>query len=67
MMIEIHDDDKYLLLFPFAGARITKTFRKWIVVDFQLSYLHFANEKKELEALHSGIGTFIRFSIVFND
>lgn len=31
--------DEYLLFLPFASTGITKTFCKWIVVNFQLSYL----------------------------
>lgn len=40
--------DEYLLFLSFASTRIPKTFCKWIVVNFQLSYLRMTinREKK---------------------
>lgn len=39
----------YSLLFPFASARVSETFRKWIVVDLQLRDLriHEHNDRQK--------------------
>lgn len=53
---------EYLLLFSFTSTRITESFRKWIVINFQLGYLEMTTKKNTFELISLNL----HFTIISN-